>query len=228
MEICDGVYVLKLEFEMGNETHVFHPVLVKRNNGLVLIDTGLEQTVEQLRTAVEATGNDVKDIDLVVLTHQDIDHVGGAQYVREQSGALILAPRNEVDIISGKAAPRFGEKEAYPAVEVDIEACEGMRFATTVGPAEILDTPGHTAGHQSVYIGRCNLLIAADALVVENGVLMGPSPHVSVDLHRAADSLSRLGEHKIEWVSCYHGGVVSTNDAEIARIAADTRELAGR
>lgn len=103
----------------------------------------------------------VQDLDAIVLTHSDIDHVGG----------LALAARGGAPVVVGAAEralarPRyFGSAElawpeaAYEPVDGDCERWPGV---------ELLSTPGHAPGHLSVLVrrgaGRTPVLLAGDAI----------------------------------------------------------------
>ena len=60
---------------------------------LTLIDAGprSEQSLAELESQVGAVGYDLSDIELVVATHQHIDHIGMIQTVVDRSGAEVAA-----------------------------------------------------------------------------------------------------------------------------------------
>lgn len=60
---------------------------------LTLIDAGprSEKSLQRLTAGVEAAGYRLGDIELVVVTHQHIDHIGGISTVVEASGAEVAA-----------------------------------------------------------------------------------------------------------------------------------------
>jgi glyoxylase-like metal-dependent hydrolase (beta-lactamase superfamily II) len=85
----------------------------------------------------------------------------------------------------------------------------------------VIHTPGHTPGHVSLYHKQSKTLIAADALVVSNGQLLGPIPEYSVNYEIAMQSINKFVEYDIEAVICYHGGLYTDNvNQRIAEIAA--------
>lgn len=66
---------------------------------LTLIDAGpkSERSLERLESGIEAAGHSIEDIELVVATHQHIDHIGLIGTVAERSGADVAAIDISVD-----------------------------------------------------------------------------------------------------------------------------------
>lgn len=100
---------------------------------LTLIDAGprSERSLAELEQLVEATGNSLGEIGLVIVTHQHIDHVGLVRTVAERSGAEVAA----LDKAVGRLAD-FGRNNAAEddlAVElmitngIDPETANGLR-----------------------------------------------------------------------------------------------------
>lgn len=72
MKISKGVEILDLEFN-GN---IIHPTLLWDQEMAVLIDTGFPGQMEDLRVAMDKVGVSFDNLKVVILTHQDIDHIG--------------------------------------------------------------------------------------------------------------------------------------------------------
>ncbi|HET7657131.1 MAG TPA: MBL fold metallo-hydrolase [Bacillales bacterium] len=89
------------------------------------------------------------------------------------------------------------------------------------GGITIISTPGHTPGHISLYLNAEKILIAGDALMVEQGQLMLPDPKSTLDMDLAKQSIKKLTNFDIEKVICYHGGLFESN------VNHRVRELAG-
>ena len=79
---------------------------------------------------------------------------------------------------------------------------------------EVIHTPGHMPGHISLYIRQNRTMIAADAVVVENGLLEIANPQFTLDLEEAVRSVEKLQQLEIDRIICYHGGVVQTDIPE--------------
>lgn len=66
---------------------------------LVLIDAGpnSERSLEELETTIRSAGHELEDIDLVIATHQHIDHIGLIRTVAERAGAGVAALDKSVE-----------------------------------------------------------------------------------------------------------------------------------
>src|SRR6056297_2974915 len=182
MKIMKGVYTLPVEAEFGEKPLSLHPVVVELNRGLALIDTGMSTTTDQLTQRINEIGYSLEEIQLLILTHQDGDHAGGGSFVLEHSGATVCTSSIEASPISGEIKPRGPKENQYPPVPVDIECIGGTVFRTVAGPMEVIETPGHTPGHLSLFLRNSGTVIAGDALVIHKGKLAGPHPKMSEDM----------------------------------------------
>ncbi len=66
-------------------------------------------------------------------------------------------------------------------------------------------------GHISFYIEESRTLVAADAVVYEDGELEIANPEYTLDLDAAIQSVKKLRQLDIQRIICYHGGVVEEN-----------------
>ena len=89
------------------------------------------------------------------------------------------------------------------------------------GGTRVIHTPGHTPGHICLFVEQENLLLAADALRVVGGSLVGPAEAVTPDMPEALRSLRKLAELPVKRVLCYHGGLYEGADipGRIAELA---------
>ncbi|OVE84531.1 MBL fold metallo-hydrolase [Natronolimnobius baerhuensis] len=222
-----GLHTLPFTVDHGGHELTVTPTLVESERGLVLIDVGPEGAVDSLRMHVRSLGYELTDIWLVVLTHHDADHAGGLAELLAQTDAAVATHPAEAPYVTGERDPiKGGDGERYPPVDVDLELTDGSRIPTLAGPMEILETPGHSPGHVSLYFPESALLLAGDALVADRDdeSLSGPKPEFTPDMDRALESVAELANLEIDHVVCYHGGYVESGSVRIKEIAEHSRE----
>jgi glyoxylase-like metal-dependent hydrolase (beta-lactamase superfamily II) len=101
--------------------------------------------------------------------------------------------------------------EHPPTANVDccIDSAEERPYE---GGLMIVPTPGHTPGHISLYHSASRTLIAADALRIEDGLLLPPAPELCSDYEEALRSIERLRLMDIARIICFHGGLYEKGD----------------
>jgi N-acyl homoserine lactone hydrolase len=150
--------------------------LVETDTERVLIDTGLNpeavrdtaahygaqasfMVLEQDRSVAEQI--DLSTLTRVVLTHLHFDHAGGLALLPPE--VPIVVQRREWE--GGRDGDAIRRNFFYPRdYELDgrrVELIDGDHDLFGDGSVELLLTPGHTPGHQSVRIGE-HLVIGAD------------------------------------------------------------------
>jgi glyoxylase-like metal-dependent hydrolase (beta-lactamase superfamily II) len=235
MRIANNIEALELTMALMGNPSVIHPTLIWDENGATLIDTGVPGQFEDIKAAIENVGLSFSNLRRVILTHQDVDHIGSLADILEAGGGKIevYAHADDVPYIEGEK----------PLIKMDMSRFEGLfaslpedvrekvkaQFANlqtskvthTLEDGEtfpfhkgikIIHTPGHTPGHISLFIEDEKLLIAGDAMVVDaEGILQGPREAVTPDMEKAMASIAKLSAYPIDRVLCYHGGLYGPN-----------------
>lgn len=218
-EVADSVFVLPLDVDRGGDVRRFDPSAVETDSGLVLLDVGFPHTVDQLEEGLADAGYGLADVELVVLTHHDGDHASGLSPLLERTDALVAAHEAEVPYVDGREFPikTPDDQERYEPAPVDLALVGGESVRTAAGPMELIHTPGHSPGHLSAYLPEAKVLIAADAMVSEDG-LAGPKEVFTPDMDTAVESVGRLADLDVETVVCYHGGPVEATGDDVAAV----------
>ncbi len=165
LRITDGVYqVAGGDITDGADAAAFLLTLAEP----VLIDTGAGRSIDQLIENIRAVGVDPAAVKKVILTHNHIDHIGGAPYLKEQYGAqLIMHELDASAVRSGDdhatAAGMYGV--SFPPTPVDV-TFTGREHRLAIGNDVIvlIHTPGHTPGSISPYVDleKGRILFAQD------------------------------------------------------------------
>lgn len=245
MKIGNGVEALELTMSFLSGPSTINPTLLWGNGeGATLIDTGVPGMLPSIREKLQSLGLALTDITRILITHQDIDHIGSAQAIVEATGARVYAHEVDAPYIEGKKPlikldlARFEDRirklpaqqqevvramlASPPRVRVD-ETLAGGEELPFHGGIVVVPTPGHTPGHTCYYVKEHGILIAGDALTVKDGNLEGPNPRATPDLPLAIRSLANLLPYPARAVLCYHGGLYT---GDVGEVAARLRKLA--
>lgn len=223
MKTSNGVAALELNIQ----GFILHPTLIWNDEEAVLIDTGMPSQLEHIRTAMNNLGVSLEKLKAVIVTHQDIDHIGSLPEILQASSKQIDVYAHELDkpYIEGtfpliKTDPERMDKEAWaslpkemqllytnpPNCKVDYSLEDGQELPYC-GGIQVIHTPGHTPGHVSLYIKKSKTLVAGDAMICVDGSLQGPVQRTTLDMNAALASLEKYLNFDIELVICYHGGI---------------------
>jgi glyoxylase-like metal-dependent hydrolase (beta-lactamase superfamily II) len=185
----------------------------------VLVDSGKPAQGAAVVEELRAAGVTPK---IVLLTHSDFDHAGGAERVRDELGAEVYAPAGERALLDGdeyrrlfvrmliRAANR-GRAPRSPSVDRWIEGGE------TVAGLEAIATPGHTPGHTSYLLGTT--LIAGDA-VITGEVFRPPIPMFCVDNAETRRSIEKLAALDVGLAVSGHGPPASGAKRKLVELVA--------
>ena len=162
---------------------------------LTLIDTGPNsgKALDELETQLRELGHSIDDLELVILTHQHIDHVGLVEIIVGHSGADVAAidvavermgnfgeDAEREDRFAGELMLRHGipENVVYALQSVSrsfrgwgarAEVTRPLRHGETIGfrdrTLQVLHRPGHSPSDTIFWDAERQILIAADHLI---------------------------------------------------------------
>lgn len=163
----------------------FNVLLVNTGQHLVLVDTGTGDTISQgglLMDRLRAAGISATDIDVVVITHADFDHIGGAidahgtlafpqaRYVLSHDEWAFW--ESEPERLQPNAELYDGFRQLVQTVgETRLSQLDGIieliDMSTTIVPGiRSIAAPGHTPGYLAIIVSSDNehLLFIGDLI----------------------------------------------------------------
>ncbi len=162
--------------------------ILYRGGEAALVDTGVDGSAAAIEAALGEAGLDWGSVGHVILTHKHPDHAGSVDAVMEQAtGATLYAGTAEIPQILSATAP------------------QGVADGDRVFDLQIIDTPGHTAGHIAVLDGAAGILVTGDALVGTADGVGPPDPSFSEDMTSATESVAKLAGFDYEIALFGHG-----------------------
>jgi glyoxylase-like metal-dependent hydrolase (beta-lactamase superfamily II) len=145
--------------------------LVREDDGLTLVDTGLPGSAAGIVRAARELGAPIARI---VLTHGHLDKVGGLEGLRAQlPDALLAIGRREARLLLGDHHTEPGEPPFSPGPyfpRLRILADHLVDSGDRVGSLLMIQSPGHTPGHVAWFDLRDRTLIAGDAFAGIGGL----------------------------------------------------------
>lgn len=233
-EICDNWYVIDgvTQYFMG-ETNGISPVIGVDKGGIVLIDTGPPGSYDQMRTGLKELGFSVEDIQTIIITHYHFDHVGNLHnFLHDNKKTTVYMGMNDILYYDGVKSPdpippdmeeinqyfpeatketldeMFSEVSLEPE-KIDIHNLKPLSGQTThfteAGGFDVIQTPGHTPGHLSVYIPSSKVMIPGDLMMYWKGRFSGPVKTFSANFKEAVGSLKKISALQMRKLIGYHG-----------------------
>lgn len=179
--------------------------LLYRDGEAALVDTGQPGAAPDIEAALSAIGLGWSDVGNVIVTHRHPDHAGSAEVI------AALIPDAAFHIGTGDA-------DALSS----IEGVASVGTGDSVFDLDIIDTPGHTAGHICVLDQAAGILVTGDALTNQDGQLAGSSPQFTDDRDLADESVRTLAEFDYEVVLVGHGEpILEGGAAAVVALATD-------
>jgi glyoxylase-like metal-dependent hydrolase (beta-lactamase superfamily II) len=225
-KMANGVFHTKIIFV--NSYFVDTPD--NATGSFVLVDTGMPYAAGKIRRAVENRYGAGAKPTAIVLTHGHFDHAGSALALAEEWNVPVYAHRLELPYLTGKSDyppqdPTVGGAIAqmsrlFPHSGYDLKnyvhALPDNGEIVEMRGWQAFHTPGHTAGHISLWRESDRILLAGDALatmnmdswisnITEEREFCSPPKPFTTDWQAAQRSIQLLADLEPNIVAAGHG-----------------------
>ncbi len=209
----------------------------------VLVDTGMPYRGSRIKSHAEKLYGAGAKPSAIILTHGHFDHAGSALNLAAEWEVPIYAHHLEMPYLTGKSdyPPQDPSVGGALAQMSRVFPHGGYDFGTRVYPINsdntidemrgwrVIHTPGHTAGHVSLFRESDKTLLAGDALatmdldswtsnVTEKKEFCRPPSPFTTDWTAARRSVEKLAELAPKTVAAGHGQPISgANTAQLLK-----------
>lgn len=220
------------------DTGMVNCYVVRDGAELCLIDTGVPRASNKIIDAIGEIGFEPTAITRILITHADIDHVGGLSACLAASNAAAFAGAETAALAAQGQSPRHMPALIqfigdiffrYPKVATDrITLIQPGDTLPVLGGLEVLATPGHTLDHLSFYSPSTGVLFAGDIISTRDGRLQLTPPRITADQDAANRSALHIFELSPVVLACGHGAPLTDHvDKDMARLAQEIRRQTG-
>jgi hydroxyacylglutathione hydrolase len=208
-EIMPNLYIIKT----GKPS--CHSYLILGTKMNVLIDSGINQNFGILKEDLKEIGIEVNDLNLVVNTHEHVDHFGANLFLQKKvpivthryAATKIVSADDEVLLCRA-----HGHDPKGYHVHIWLENMNVIDMGDWF--LKIFHTPGHTSGSICIYEPRKRILVSGDT-VFARGTISDISSSGSYGEY--INSLARLNTMKIDLLLPGHGTVSRNVEEDIEK-----------
>jgi len=193
--------------------------LITSDEGHILINTGLADSIPLIRENIESLGYRLEDVRILLTMQSHSDHTGALAEIKAITDARMLATAKDARVLEdgGYSDPHFGGRQSFAPIDVDEIITDGQTIA--LGDIRLLvhEHPGHTEGSSSYSMrvregGRDYNVIIANMGTINAGkkLVLDPTyPRVPYDF---AETFAKQKAMDVDvWVAA-HGSQYGLHD----------------
>jgi glyoxylase-like metal-dependent hydrolase (beta-lactamase superfamily II) len=246
-EVLPGIYQMPLTLS-GFSPDTVNTYLVRDGSSYTMVDTGWDSppALESIENQLSEIGAHLSDVKRAIATHCHTDHFGLFPRLKNDYKAQVCIHKNELDLIRTRFTggdnyllftDNFLKSHGVPPEELPppeftipvpqnlaeikpdvlLEGGEEIKIGNYV--FKVINTPGHTPGHISLYETRKKFLFSGDVLlptIVTNAAMH--VQHIQFPIQQYLNSLLSLKSLKIEQVLPGHENIFTNHKKRIDEI----------
>ncbi len=166
MEKNDNILELQPDiFRIKGHGTSSHSYVIKGDYANLLIDSGVDANFSALQKSLLRVGLKIRDIDIVINTHEHFDHIGANRYFQDH--ALIAAHRFAATkmIFDDRYVTLYKSADLNEIpLKVHLWLESKSRFDLGNYSLNIIHTPGHTSGSICIYEPAKKILFTGDTV----------------------------------------------------------------
>ncbi|QIB73640.1 MBL fold metallo-hydrolase [Halogeometricum borinquense] len=174
--------------------------LVDDDGTITLVDAGTPWDADRMRAMLSRANVFPSEIDRVLVTHYDLDHVGTLGLLDLDPDVSIYAAEPDASFLLGDATPPLGnhkgtlQRATRPFLTAPKNEVRRVNDGDSVGGFGVYRAPGHTPGHVVYHHTDHGAAFLGD-LVRESAGALSPSPwFVCYDAERNRESLRDIAD----------------------------------
>jgi glyoxylase-like metal-dependent hydrolase (beta-lactamase superfamily II) len=220
----DNVHVLRVNVSQYTGAYSPNVFAVVDSGEGVLIDAGLPDDASIQGRLDYLKGIGSPQIRTIIVTHHHYDHVSGAERLREATGARVAMQAEEERLLAEtlKRPPRdrspqtlFFRREVE-RLSVDETVSDGDVVPAGSLTLRVLLTPGHSAGHISLFLEEEGVLFSGDNVLGLGTTAVPPPP--DGDMGQYVASLKRMLTLNARLICPGHGPLVHQPERKLQEL----------
>jgi glyoxylase-like metal-dependent hydrolase (beta-lactamase superfamily II) len=218
LEIAEGIHLIP-------RVRGANAYLVRSNEGITVVDTGLPGSAGKILAYVESIGCHHSDVKTIVLTHSDMDHAGSAARLKEETHAKVAIHEADAPRLSGEKELKAvkGVLGLFLRVAGAVMRFNRLKADVLLKDSDIIDgltvihTPGHTEGSICLYLPARALFVGDALLTNDERTLSLPRKSMSMDMDQAKESIKKVSQLEYSVLLPGHGPPIEQNASAITK-----------
>ena len=122
--------------------------LITTPKGHILLDSGMLETVPQIKANIAKLGFKLEDVKALIISHAHYDHVAGIAELKRITNAKLYVSDEDAKLLArgGKGDPNFADRFPFEPATADKTFKDGWDLKVGGTTMTAMVTPGHTKG----------------------------------------------------------------------------------